>query len=72
MLDSEEQVQQRLPIPLPKVNFRSSGDSNEETDDDAASATPSEGNTKDDDPEAPSSLTQFLNIGMSLRSTVLP
>ena len=43
MLDSEEQVQQRLPIPLPKEKFRSLGDSEDEADDDAAAAAPSEG-----------------------------
>ena len=55
MLDSEEQVQQRLPIPLLKAKFGSSGDSDEETDDDAPAATPSAG-----DPEVPSSSTQSL------------
>ena len=55
MLDSEEQVQQRLPIPLPKVKFGSPDDSNEETDDDAATITPSAGN-----PKVPSSSTQSL------------
>ena len=55
MLDSEEQVQQHLPILLPKVKFRSPGDSNEETDEDASVFTPSVGN-----PEVPSSLTQSL------------
>ena len=52
MLDSEQQVQQRLPIPLPKAKFGSPGDSYEETDDDAAAATPSAS-----DPEVPSSST---------------
>ena len=55
MLDSEEQVQQHLPIPLPKANLGSSGDLDEETDDDAVVATPSAGN-----PEVPSSSTQSL------------
>ena len=55
MLDSKEQVQQRLPIPLPKAKFRSPGDSDEETDEDAMAATPSAG-----DPEVPSSSTQSL------------
>ena len=48
-------MQQGLPIPLPKAKFRSLGDSDEETDDDAAAATPSVG-----DPEVPSSSTQSL------------
>ena len=60
MLDSEEQVQQRLPIPLPKAKFGSPGDSDEETDEDAAAATPSANDPKDSDPEVPSSLTQSL------------
>ena len=50
-------MQQRLPIPLPKVKFGSPGDSDEETDDDAATTTPSAGNPEDGDPEVPSSLT---------------
>ena len=58
MLDFEEQVQQRLPIPLPKAKFGSPGDSNEDTDDDAPVATPSAGDPEDDDSEVPSSLTQ--------------
>ena len=60
MLDSEEQVQQRLPIPLPKEKFRSPGDSEEEADDDATTTAPSEGDPKDDDPKGPSSSTQSL------------
>ena len=60
MLDAEEQVQQRLPILLPKVKFRSPGDSNEETDEDAPTATPSATDPEDGDPEVPSSLTQSL------------
>ena len=58
MLDFEEQVQQRLPIPLPKAKFGSPGDSDEETDDDAAAATPSVGDPEDEDLEVPSSSTQ--------------
>ena len=51
MLDSEEQVQQRLPIPLPRAMFGSSDESDGETDDDVPIATPSasdpvEGDTK--------------------------
>ena len=61
MMDSEEQVQQRLPIPLPKEKFGSLGDSDEETDDDdAATTTPSAGNPEDGDPEVPFSSTQSL------------
>ena len=47
MLDSEEQVEQCLPIPLPKARFWSPCDSNEETDDDVAAATPSAGDPED-------------------------
>ena len=60
MLNSEEQVHQCLPIPLPKVKFGSLGDSDEETDDDAAAVTPSAGGPKDSDPKVPSSSTQSL------------
>ena len=60
MLDSEEQVQQCLPIPLPKVKFGSPGDLDEEIDDDAPIATPSAGDPEDGDPEVPSSSTQSL------------
>ena len=60
MLDYEEHVQQRPPIPLPKAKFRSPGNSNEETDEDAPTATPSAGDLEDDDPEVPSSSTQSL------------
>ena len=60
MLDSEEQVQQRLPIPLPRVNFGSPDESNEETDDDVLAATPIASDLMDGDPEVPSSSTQSL------------
>ena len=60
MLDSEEQVQERLPIPLPTAKFGSPGDSDEEANDDAVAATPSEGDPEDDNPEVPSSSTQSL------------
>ena len=60
MLDSEEQVWQGLPIPLPKAKFKSPGESDEETDEDAPVATPSAGDPEDGDPEVPSSSTQFL------------
>ena len=49
MLDTEEQVQQRLPIPLPKAKFGSPGDSDKETDEDALAATPSAGDPEDGD-----------------------
>ena len=58
MLDSEEQVQQRLPIPLPKAKFGSSTESAEEADDDVAAATPSECESEDGDLEVPSSSTK--------------
>ena len=60
MLDFEEQVQQRLPLPLPKAKFGSSSDLDKETNNDAAVATPSAGDPKDGDPEVPSSSTQSL------------
>ena len=60
MLDSEEQMQQRLPIPLPKAKFGSPGDSDEEANDDAVATAPSEGDPKDGDLEVPSSSTQSL------------
>ena len=60
MLDYEEQVQQRLPIPLPKAKFGSLGDSDEETSDDAAAATPSVGYPENGDLKVPSSSTQSL------------
>ena len=60
MLDSEEQVQQLLPIPLPKAKFGSPGDLDEETDEDDAVATPSVGDPEDGDPKVPSNSTQSL------------
>ena len=60
MLDSEEQVQQGLPIALPKVKFGSPGDSDEETDDDAPATTSSMSDPEDSDPKVPSSSTQSL------------
>ena len=60
MLDAEEQVQQRLPIPLPKAKFGSPGDSYEETDEDAPAATQSARDPEDDDPEVPSNSIQSL------------
>ena len=53
-------MQQRLPIPLPKAKFRSLGDSDEETEEDALAATPSEGDPEDGDPKVPFSSTQSL------------
>ena len=84
MLDSEEQVKQRLPVPMPKAKFRSSGDSDEDTADDVTEATPNAGNPEDGDLRSPPVQlspwqTRFMrsphnltHIGMSLRSTVLP
>ena len=60
MLDAEEKVQQRLPIPLPKAKFGSPGNSDEETNEDAPTAKPSAGDPEDDDPEVPFSSTQSL------------
>ena len=59
-MDSEEQMQQRLPIPLPKAKFESLGNSYKETNEDAAAATPSAGDPEDGDPEVPSNSTQSL------------
>ena len=61
MLDFEEQVQQRLPIPLPKVKFGSLGDSDEEIDEDVAATAPSVGDPEDSDPKVLSSSTQSLS-----------
>ena len=69
MLDSEEQVQQRLPIPLPKAKFESPGDSDEETDEDATTATPSAGDPEDSDPEVPSSSTWSLEDQIHVLTT---
>ena len=61
MLDSEEQVQRRLPIPLPRVKFGSPDETNDDvTDDDAPAATPSASDLVDGDLEVPSSSTQSL------------
>ena len=57
MLDSKEQVQQRLPIPLPKAKYGSPGGSEEEADEDAPTAAPSEGDSEDGDHEVTSSPT---------------
>ena len=57
MLDSEEQVQQRLPIPLPREKFGSLDESDEETDEDVLVATPSTSDPMDGNPEVPSSST---------------
>ena len=58
MLDSEEQVQQCLP----RAKFGSLSDLDEETDEDAAIATPSAGDLEDGDPEVPSSSNQSLGL----------
>ena len=60
MLDSKEQVQKRLPIPFPKAKFGFSAELKEEAGDDAATATPSEGESEGGDPKVPSSSTQPL------------
>ena len=65
MLDSKEQVQQRLPIPLSRVKFGSPDEfddetDDEETDEDVPAATPSMSDLVDGDPEVPSSSTQSL------------
>ena len=57
MLDSEEQVQQRLPIPLARVKFGSPKEFDDKTDDDAPAATPSARDRVDGDPEVPSNST---------------
>ena len=53
-------MQQHLPILLPKAKFESPGNSDEKIDKDVATAIPSAGDPKDDDPEVPSSSTQSL------------
>ena len=40
-------MQQRLPMPLSKAKFESLGDYDEETDDDAPTATPSAGDLEE-------------------------
>ena len=60
MLDSKEQVQQRLPITLPRTKFGSPDESDEETDEDVLAATPSASDLLDGDSEVPSSSTQSL------------
>ena len=45
---------------MPKAKFWSPGDSEKEVDDDVATATPSEGNPEDGDPEVLSNSTQCL------------
>ena len=57
MLDFEEQVQHWLPIPLPRVKFKSPGESDDEIDDDVLVATPSASDLVDGDPKVPSSST---------------
>ena len=53
-------MQQRLPIRLPKAKFGSLGYLEEEANDDAATATPSESDPEDGDSKVPSSSTQSL------------
>ena len=60
MLDSEEQVQQSLPIPLPRVKFGSPDEFDYETDDDVLAATPNASDPVEGDPEVPSSSTKSL------------
>ena len=60
MLDFEEQVQQGLPIPLPRVKFGSPDESDDETDDDVPMATPNASDLVDGDPKVSSSSTQSL------------
>ena len=60
MLDSEERVQQRLPIPLPKTKFGSPDESDEEANEDVPAATPTTSDLVDGNPEVPSSSTQSL------------
>ena len=60
MLDSEEQVQQRLPIPLPRTKFGSPDESDKETDKDVLAAISSASDLVGDDPEVPFSSTQSL------------
>ena len=49
-----------MPTHTPKAKFRSLGDSDEETDEDAPAATPNSGDPKDGDLKVPSSSTQSL------------
>ena len=53
-------MQQRLPIQLPKAKFERSIELEEEADDDAIAAAPSEGESEDGDLEVPSNSTQPL------------
>ena len=61
MLDSEKQVQQRLPIPLPRVMFGSldefDDENYDETEINVPAATPSASDPMDGDPKVPSSST---------------
>ena len=60
MLDSEEQVQQRLPILLPRVKFGSPDESDDKIDDDVPVARPSASDPMGGALEVPSSSTQSL------------
>ena len=53
-------MQQRLPIPLPRMKFGSLDESDEETDKDVPAATPSTSDPVDGDPKVPSNSTQSL------------
>ena len=53
MLDSEEQVQQRLSIPLTRAKFESSDESDDETDHDVPTTTPSASDPVDGECDAP-------------------
>ena len=60
MLNSEEQVQQRLTIPLPTVKFGSLDEYGDETDDDKTDDDVLAATPKASDPEVPTSSTQSL------------
>ena len=60
ILDTEEQVQLCLPIPLPRVKFGSPYEFDDETNDDVPTATPSASDPVDDELKFPSSSTQSL------------
>ena len=60
MLAFEEHVQQLLHIPLPRVKFGSPDESNDKSDDDVPTATPSASDLVDGDPEVPFSATQSM------------
>ena len=53
-------MQQRLPIPLPKAKFKILDELNDETDEDAPTATPSASDLVNGHLEVPSCSTQSL------------